>query len=143
LSDWEWIGGAPKGDFYGWANQTGQVVIGNVVEVGVGRSTNGDPVPELTVQLTEKTRSFSKGEWTEYGPGETIVLTCQQSNLRKKVDQANLNAGDMVRIELESLFPTEKGKAKIFDVKVRRGGAVPVAAPKPAVSDDFSDEPPF
>lgn len=155
MSEWESVS-SQRGSFYGWANQTGQSVTGNVLSIGTGKDINENPVPELQIELTEATKSFSKSEWSEIESGEVITLTCGQSNLKKGIIAAKLNAGDAVKITLDSLFPTAKGNAKIFDVKVRRGTAPPVTqttfappqqtsfGPVPAAHpNDFVGAPPF
>lgn len=147
----EWESVTPRRDarFIGWGNQEGQHITGKVLEVGTGFDMNDNPVPELTIELTEPGASVVKGERTNYEVGTEVIVTCGQSNLKKNINAAGLNPGDLVKITLDSFFQTNKGKAKIFDVKVARGAGGPVEPREPRVSaapadfGSFDDEPPF
>jgi hypothetical protein len=119
-----------------------------VLSAGTGNDINGNPVPELTIELTEAAFSFSKGQRSDHEEGELVTVTCGQSNLRKKISAANLQAGDFVKITLDRLFKTERGNAKIFNVKVRRGEgprqpAAAARATQTSFGDDLDAAPPF
>lgn len=131
----EWESVTPRRDapFIGWGDKEGQHVTGKVLEVGTGLDLNDNRVPELTIELTEAATSVVKGERSQYDVGTDVIVTCGQSNLKKSITAAALSPGDLVKITLESFFPTPKGKAKIFDVKVARGAGGPVAPREPAV----------
>lgn len=125
-TNWESIS-PPRGSYVGWGTDLGQNVTGKVVSVGTGKDVNGLEVPEIAVELTADTWSFAKGQRTEIEAGSTAIITCGLSNLKKNIIAAALQPGDMVSITLESLYPTAKSPAKIFEVKRARGAAPPVA----------------
>lgn len=145
MSEWEDV--LPqRGSFIGWSNEPGQHITGKVLDVGTGNDMNNNPVPELTIELTEPGFSFAKGQRTDHEVGTLVTVTCGQANLKKNIIAARLQAGDFVKITLDRLFKTERGNAKIFDVKVRRGEGprVPVTVPAQAsFGDDLRAESPF
>lgn len=144
LPEWQSVK-APAGAFIGWGNTPGQYVTGKVVafDANSGRDFDGDPCPELSVELIEPAASFRKGQRTDYPVGETVRVTCAQAGLRRDILVAELTPGDLVKIVLVKLVPTAKSPAKIFDLQVARGSA---ASPPPAqvsFGGDLSPQPPF
>ncbi len=138
MSEWESVTPRRDASFFGWGNKEGQSLTGTVLEVGTGNDINDNRVPELTIELTEESSSFVKGEWTTFPVGTVVILTCGQANLKKNVNAANLNAGDDVKITLDSFFPTAKGKAKIFDLKLRRNANPQVLTSAAPAQSSFS-----
>lgn len=138
-TNWESIS-PPRGSFLGWSSEIGQNATGKVVSVGTGKDANGNECPEIAVELSQDSWSFAKGERTELAAGTTAIITCGLSNLKKNITAAALRVGDMVSITLESLYPTAKSPAKIFDVKVARGAApvAPAADPWGAAQPSFA-----
>lgn len=156
--EWESVT-APRGEFIGWGQKVGQKVTGEVIHQGVGSDPNKNECPELTVKLTEEAHSFVKGEWKTFEADTIVKITCAQYSLKEGIPAARINPGDLIRIELTELRPTNKSAQKIFDIKVRRNSAPapiqqvqqPVAQP-PAFSapqqqsfggDQYDDAPPF
>lgn len=123
MTQWEEID-VPKGAYIGWGTTTGQHVTGKVLaydETG-GTDFNGNPCPQLSVELTEKAASFNKeGERTDFDAGELVVLNCGQVSLKRAVRAAALNTGDLVKIELANLVKTANGTVKEMAIKVARG----------------------
>lgn len=123
MPQWESVTPSRDQRFYGWSYDIGQTLIGKVVST----ATTPEGYPEIVLEVTEPTRSFAekKNEWTDIAVGHRVVLTCRLSNLRKGILRADPKAGDMLRIELESLFETPKGQSKIFDIKIARTEQAP------------------
>lgn len=157
MTEWKSASSSRDAKFVGWGQSLGQFVEGRVLTIGTGFDMNQRQVPELTVELKQPAASFVKGERTDYPPETVVTVTAGQSNLAKNINKAigmGMKPGDDIRIELESLFATPKGKAKIFDVKFAEGEAIE-GAPTPTVvtttaapaqasfGGDFNAEPPF
>lgn len=157
--EWESVT-APRGEFIGWGAKEGQKITGEVVHLDLsgGKDPNGNPVPELTIKLTEEGHSYTKGEWKTFEVGTIVKITCSQYSLKEGVPAARVNPGDLIRIELTELRPTSKSPQKVFDIKVRRNSApapvqAPVVAQAPAFAapaqqgsfggGDYDDSPPF
>lgn len=156
MTEWESVT-APRGQYIGWGNTPGQHVTGKVLafDASGGKDPNGNPCPELTVELTERAASFRQGQRTDIEPGNVVQVTCAQVSLKRDIIAARLNPGDLIKITLEKLVPTAKSPAKVFDVKVARNSApapvetltqpaAPLPPQQPAFSGGgFNDQPPF
>lgn len=142
---WEEVA-VPRGAFIGWGNRTGQHVTGRVMgydERG-GTDFNGDPCPQLQVELTEQAASINKeGERTDYPAGELVVLNCGQVSLKRAVRAAALDVGDLVKIELVNLVKVANGTVKEFGIKVARGAGGTARSQAQPTSDNFEAEAPF
>jgi hypothetical protein len=134
MTNWEEID-VPRGAFIGWGNTVGQHVTGKVLayEDSSGTDFNGNPCPQLQIELVEPAASFNKeGQRTDYPSGDLVVLNCGQVSLKRAVRAAALNPGDLVKIELVNLVKTANGTVKEMSIKVARGAggsATPAAAP--------------
>jgi hypothetical protein len=140
MPEWESISSS-RSNFIGWAAEIGQNVTGKVLSVGAGKDVNGVECPELQIEVSQLTETYVKGQRSEFEAGTVVTLTCGLSNLKKQIAAAQLRAGDLVNITLESLYPTAKSPAKIFNIKVARGAA-PVA-PEPAADPWGAAQPSF
>lgn len=134
----------PAGAYVGWGSKVGQKVIGTVTEYQErgGTDFNGNVCPEVSIILAERAASFNKaGDRTDFDADEEVGVTCGGVNLKKAIRKAAPERGDLIKIELIELVKTPNGTAKIFDVRVKRGGG---AKPAPAQSSrPIDDEPPF
>lgn len=130
---WETVETPAGGNFIGWGTSEGQHVTGKIVEYSPtgGSDFNGDPAPQMAIELTEQAASFNKeGERTDYPEGELVNLTVGQAGLKRAVQSANLESGDLVKITMKGLAKTNNGRSvKTFDLKRAKG-----AAPAPAQS---------
>ncbi|MGH3500812.1 MAG: hypothetical protein ACRDQA_07930 [Nocardioidaceae bacterium] len=135
----------PRGAFVSWGSSTGQHVTGKVLAYAEhgGTNFNGDPCPQLSVELTDAAASINKaGERTDFPAGELVVLNAGQVSLQRAVRAAQLEPGDLVKIELSNLVPTARGQVKEFSIKVARG-AGQSATPAPAQQTPAASEAPF
>lgn len=155
MTEWESVNVA-RGTYYSWGNESGQQVTGKVISFDPSgdRDLQGNPVPALSVELTENSVSIKaqKGERTELEVGTTIRLTASQGDLKAALIKAHPNPGDLVQIGLASVVTTKNGNtAKNFAVKIARGAAPVAPAPQPVqqaafaapVSDPWSASAPF
>lgn len=121
--NWEQVE-VPRGAFVSWGEQTGQHVTGKVLSYDPqgGTDFKGNPCPQLAVELIEPAASINKqGERTDFPVGELVVLNAGQVSLKRAVNAASLNPGDLVKIVLENLVSTANGSVKEFSIKVARG----------------------
>jgi hypothetical protein len=122
--DWETVD-VPQGAFIGWGTREGQHVTGKVLTYGAaaGSDFDGNPCPQLTIELIEPAASFNKaGERTNYPAGELVSLTVGQYGLKAAVIRANPEPGDLLKITLTGVSKTNKGNdIKNFDLKIARG----------------------
>lgn len=121
--NWEDVD-VPRGAFISWGATTGQHVTGKVLsfDPAGGSDFNGNPCPQLSIELTEQAASINKeGQRTDFPAGELVVLNCGQVSLKRAVHAAQLNVGDLVKIELSNLVKVDKGTVKEFSIKVARG----------------------
>ena len=148
--NWEDVD-VPRGAFISWGEQTGQHVTGKVLSYDPqgGTDYNGKNCPQLAVELIEPAASINqKGQRTDFPAGELVVLNCGQVSLKRAVQAASLNPGDLVKITLSNLVRTTNGTVKEFELKVARTAGDKVE-PRPAVSDtriagsQLQAEPPF
>ncbi|WP_298045706.1 hypothetical protein [uncultured Citricoccus sp.] len=135
----------PAGSYVGWGNHQGQFVAGAVLdyEPEGGTDFNDNACPKLTIDLMAPAASFNKaGERTDYDTGEIVVLNCGLANLKRAVKYANLEPGDVVRIDLIGFEKVDKGTVKLFEVKVARGAAkARVARPAAQPAQSFGPGP--
>lgn len=149
MTQWETID-VPRGAFIGWGNKKGQHVTGTVLAYGEtdGSDFNGDPCPQLEIELSERAASFNKdGERSNYEPGDLVVLTCGQVSLKRAVKKANPRRGDMLKITLENLAKVANGTVKEFGIQIARGAGKVSAEPSEdnvtEVDSVGGDTPPF
>jgi hypothetical protein len=122
-TQWEEVD-VPRGAFISWGAATGQHVTGKVLsfDPAGGSDFNGNTCPQLSIELTESAASINKdGNRTDFDAGELVVLNCGQVSLKRAVHAAQLNVGDLVKIELSNLVKVDKGTVKEFSIKVARG----------------------
>lgn len=99
-------------------------------------------MPGVDLILAERAASFNKsGDRTDFDAGEEVSVTAGGVNLKKAIRKAAPEVGDLIKIELTEFVKTSNGTAKIFDVRVKRGGGTLPSAAKSAAPID--DEPPF
>ncbi|UGU31381.1 hypothetical protein LT350_33715 [Mycolicibacterium smegmatis] len=134
MTNWEEID-VPRGAYIGWGNNAGQHVTGKVLEFAPtgGSDFNGNPCPQLAVELIEPAESYNKaGQRTEHGVGDIVQLTCGQVSLKRAVMAADPNPGDLVKITLDGIVNLQGGNTvKEFGIKIARGAGAS-AQPVPA-----------
>lgn len=134
----------PRGSFIGWGTYQGQYVMGKVISYDMtgGTDFNGNVCPRLDIELREAAASFDKDmNRTDHQAGEFVVINCGLANLKRAVQAANLNMGDLVKITLEGFEKVDKGTVKIFGIKVARGAGGPVGqTQQPAPSSPPTDQ---
>jgi hypothetical protein len=122
--DWEEIA-VPRGAYIGWGEKPGQKVIGEVLSYGDADGTDfdGKSCPQVSVVLTAQAHSHSKQNgWSSFDAGELVVINCGQASLKRAVQAARLNPGDLMHLEMEGIEPLKGGKTvKVFKIKVKRG----------------------
>lgn len=136
MTNWEEVD-VPRGAFISWGATTGQHVTGKVLSFDPtgGRDFNDNVCPQLSIELTEAAASINKqGDRTDYDAGELVVLNCGQVSLKRAVHAAQLEVGDLVKIELSNLVKVDKGQVKEFSIKVARG-AGKTSTPDPVQAD--------
>lgn len=141
----------PVGSFVGWGKKRGQYVEGKVLDYDPQGGTDfaKKPCPLLEVELTKRAASFDQdNNRTDYDPGETVMLTCGQANLKKSIKAAardGLKPGNLIRIELVSFEKVPNGTVKVFEIQVDRDHEDKTASSKSDDDDDQGDddEPPF
>ena len=144
-TNWEDVS-VPRGAYIGWSTQPGQHVTGKVLEYNPVGGTNyaGDPCPQLSVELIEPAASFNKaGERTDFPAGEFVVVNAGQASLKRAVQAAALERGDLVKITMTGLYKSANGEGKEFAIKVARG-AGQTAAPanaQPQAQAPFQQSP--
>lgn len=132
----------PRGAYIGWGTKPGQHVTGRVTDYqpAGGQDFNGEPCPQISIELTEKAASFNKdGERSDFDAGELVVLNAGQVSLRRALRAADPSPGDLIKVIMSNLGKTAKGNpVKEFDIKIARGAG----GPAKAVENGF-DDPPF
>lgn len=127
---------APRGAYISWGSRPGQEVTGAVLTYSAtgGTDANDRVCPQLSLELVAPAFSVNRhGERSDFPAGELVVLNCGLVSLKRLVQAAALEPGDLVKISFISLSPTPKGDVKEFDVKVARGaGKSTAAANRPA-----------
>ena len=125
----------PRGAYIGWGNAIGQHVTGKVLDYDPmgGTAFNGDPCPQITVELVAPAASFNKaGERTDFDTGEIVVINAGLVSLKRGLKAADPAPGDVIKIELVNLAKTTNGTVKEMGIKIARGvHKVAAAAPKP------------
>lgn len=139
------------GTYVGWGDKKGQYVEGKVLDYDEQGGTDyaKKPCPLLEIELTRRAASFNKaGDRTNYEPGETIMLTCGLTNLKKyikKVDrEVGIKRGNGIRIELTGFERVPDGTVKLFEVQMDKSTEATSSdseARDGEPADD--DEPPF
>src|SRR5258708_24604576 len=119
MADWETID-VPRGTFIGWGNRKGQHVTGEVLDYDTtgGTDYDGNPCPQLEIELTEKASSFTKdGDRTIYDPGELVLVTCGQVSLKRAVKKADPERGDLLKVKLDDMVKVANGTVKEFIIQ--------------------------
>jgi hypothetical protein len=114
------------GSYLSWASKPGQTVTGlvlNYTDDG-GTNANGDPCPQLNIELTEPAYSVNRdGDRTDYEIGHQITLNTGQVRLKNQVKKLAPTPDDLIKIDYVGLVQGSRGKIKDFQVRVLRGGA--------------------
>lgn len=122
--DWEEIA-VPRGAYVGWGDRPGQKVIGEVLEYSDdgGTDFDGKTCPQVSFVLTAEAHSHSKQSgWSTIDAGELVVINCGQASLKRAVQAARLNPGDLAMLEMADIENIKGGKTvKVFKIKVKRG----------------------
>lgn len=122
--DWEEVA-VPRGAYIGWGEKPGQKVIGEILSYGDedGTDFDGHKCPQVSVVLTAEAHSHSKQNgWSKVDAGELVVINCGQASLKRAVQAARLNPGDLMMLEMKGIEPLKGGKTvKVFGIKVKRG----------------------
>lgn len=142
---WEDVN-VPRGAYIGWGTTPGQHVTGKVLDYSPagGSDFNGEPCPQLSVELVEPAASFNKsGERTDFQAGELVVLNAGQASLKRAIRAADPAAGDLVKIALSGLVQAAKGQVKEFSIKIARGAGGTAAPQAPAPQPSAQATPPF
>lgn len=152
MPNWETVD-VPVGTYIGWGNSRGQHVTGKVTDYDATGATDfdGNPCPYLEIELTEPAASFDKfGERTDYAAGATVMMSCGQVSLKRKIRKAAPRQGDMVKITMADIEKVDRGTVKVFEVQVARGagGSASSSASTSVAAGNFaaangSDDPPF
>lgn len=137
----------PRGSFISWGTNTGQHVTGRVMayEPQGGTDFAGNPCPQLSVELTAPAASVNKeGARTDFAVGELVVLNAGQVSLKRALQAAQPQPGELVKITLASLARTANGTVKEFTI-AKAPGSAPAGG---AAAGGFgagpqADEPPF
>lgn len=137
----------PRGAYIGWGTTVGQHVTGKVLTYDPlgGTDFNGDPCPQLTLELVAGAASFNKqGERSDFDAGEIVVINAGLVSLKRALRAAAPEPGDVVKIELTGLVKTSKGTVKEMGIKIARG-VHKVAKPAQtfAPAPDLDATPPF
>jgi hypothetical protein len=124
---WERAEIDPDIHFKGWkdAPSSDQDVYGRVLrwDRESGRDFNGDPCPELVVELLADTVSYRNraGIKDLLSKGDHLQITCGLTNLRRGVEKLGPRVGDEIKIAFVDTAKSSKGSpTKIFTVDVRR-----------------------
>lgn len=134
---WEEIA-VPRGAYIGWGEKPGQKVMGEVLSYGDNDGTDfdGKTCPQVSVVLTAQAHSHSKQDgWSSFDAGELVVINCGQASLKRAVQAARLNPGDLMLLEMTGIEPLKGGKTvKVFSIKVKRGNGELSAGAREAMS---------
>ena len=105
--------------YYKWG-EPGQTLTGKVISREIGKDSDNNPRPQLTIETLEPTVSIGKNSRIHVEASKVVTLTCSQANLKKSIIAAQPKPCDLLRIQFERWFPTPRGKAKIFEVQIAR-----------------------
>lgn len=109
----------PAGEYVKW-DTVGQTVTGDVIEVSLGQSLQGDKVPQYRIRLDD---------------GTECTVTASQGQLKALCLKEKPHAGDRVKIVHTGVEKREGGKLlKLFTLDVKVGGA---KAPVAVAEDEF------
>ena len=113
---------AAGGDFVKWENP-GDTIAGDLIDVRVGTSLQGDQVPEWVIRTDD---------------GADRVVTCSQAQLRSKAFELRPDKGDRIRVTFTKSEKRDGGKTlKHFDVVVNTGGAKGTVAASDEIEEAF------
>jgi hypothetical protein len=141
MSEEEWEESTiQQGAFIGWG-KLGQTVTGRVVDFTAdgGRDFNGDPCPQVVLELTESCDNYKdKGATHEtVAAGEFVTITAGQANLRRHLTTISPKPGDRLRVRYETDYKTPSGTGKEFRLKFARGAAQPAPVSTGPAIEDF------
>lgn len=107
-------------------NEIGDSVVGTVTVVRRGKDFNGNPCPELVIDVD--------------GQGEK-TLTAGQVMLKSALAEQRPGPGDRIAIVYSGVGDAKPGKApaKLFDVTVRRAGQPDPSPTQPAAGVSADD----
>lgn len=107
MSDFDWTNFKQTGDWITF-DEVGDQVIGTVTAVRVGKDFNGNPCPELVIDLEDD--------------GGEKTLTAGQKVLQSKLAEEAPQVGDRIWILYSGVGDARPGRApaKLFEVKVKR-----------------------
>jgi hypothetical protein len=116
---------AQSGD-YAKFNDQGDQVVGIIKEVREGKDFNGNPCPELVLEVDED--------------GNELTVTAGQVMLKAALAEKAPSVGDKIRITYSGVGESKPGKAppKLFTVDVKEG---PHELAEPAVVNVADDAP--
>jgi len=121
--NWEDVD-VPRGAFISWGATVGQFVCGKVLSYDPqgGTDFNNRICPQAVIELIDPAASINKeGVRTDFPAGELVVVKGDKVSLKRAIEAANLNPGDVVKITLSNLVKTANGTVKEFDFKIARG----------------------
>ena len=113
------------GDYVSF-KEHGDKVAGDLIEVRKGKDFKGNDCPEWIGRTDD---------------GRDHTVTCGQANLKAQALSLRPMPGDRVSVEYVRDEKADKGMKKIFDVKVKTGGAKGTEAADGGES--YGDEDPF
>lgn len=148
MPEWESVQ-VPRGAFISFGTEKGQFVEGKVLTIDLsgGKDLKGNPVPQLSVELTAPAASVKKnGDRTDYEAGTAVRITASQGGLKDAIIAARINPTDLIRIELTDVVQLRNGNtAKNFDLKVARATepAPAYQAPAAPASDPWGSQQSF
>ena len=123
----------PVGAYVAWAPNPGQVVTGKVLSYDAAGGTDfqGNVCPQLSLELVDTAYSVNKaGERRDFAVGELVVINAGLANLKRAVQAAVLEVGDIVRITYSGHAQSANGTVKLFDIAVARGAGRTASAPQ-------------
>lgn len=125
----------PQGTYISWGPKPGQDITVRVVSYDPtgGTDFNGAACPQLVGVLTGTVTNYrEKGSVTEELEADTMVtINCGLANLKRNVQSAAPEAGDLLRLHYYDLAKSDKGDVKLFKAQIARG-----AGKAPAAADD-------
>ncbi len=111
-----------SGDYVSW-NNPGDQAIGTIKEVREGTDFNGNPCPELVLEINDD--------------GDEITLTAGQAMLKRLLAEQRPTTGDRIRVTYTGDEKTERGGTmKVFTLDVKPGVAESLIQPAVANSTE-------
>jgi hypothetical protein len=116
----------PTGNYIGWGKVGQQVTLAVVAyDVTGGEDFNGNPCPQVVGTLTEDAMSYRDKGATEdpQKAGAMVTVKGGQANLKRALQAASPEKGDLLRITYTEDVKVAKGTAKDFEVEIAPGAA--------------------